>query len=362
MDNKLTTTQKKYLQTWLEKVSRSFALVIPTVESPLSENLAVSYLMCRVLDNIEDCTNPFTWQQKRFQEFAQLVENPKQAEEILVFWDQLDWPGLTPDENHLMGLDGLMLCQIYAEIPSDARNIISHWVLEMAEGMQAVMLPDEPPVFVTYHGITLPETLAGYNQYCYYVAGTVGHLATELVILEHDIDPEIATNLLLNSEACGRALQKTNIVKDFADDILRGFTYLPATWMQTANYTPLSLAGAPIQWRHAVLKDVLNELANSVGYVVDLPETAVGYRRACLLSMFPAYQTILLAAKNQEQLFTPKHQIKISRITMGLCIKDAQLLALKNESIRQYGKKIEMEVDKAFNLPTISMSADFAVG
>ncbi len=362
MAQKLTNTQKKYLQTWLDKVSRSFALVIPRVESPLSENLAVSYLLCRVLDNIEDCTNPFAWQQKRFQEFEQLVENPEKAGEILTYWDLLDWQGLTFDENSLMGVEGLTLWQIYAEIPSAARTIISRWVLEMSKGMQAVLLPDEPPVFITHSDITLPKTVVGYNLYCYYVAGTVGHLATELVILEHDVDPENASKLLLNSESCGRALQKTNIIKDFAKDIQRGFTYLPATWMQAADYMPLSLDGASPQWRYAVLKDVLNELADSVAYVVDLPETAVGYRRACLISMFPAYQTILLAAKKQEQLFTPDHQIKISRLTMGLCIKDAQMLALNNTAIRQYGEKIEEEVDKVFNPPTISLSADFVIG
>ncbi len=356
MIQKLTEPQKKYLQTWLDKVSRSFALVIPKVESPLSENLAVSYLMCRVLDNIEDCTNPFTWQQKRFQEFGKLVENPGHAEEIMSHWSHLDWTGLTADENRLMGVEGLTLWQIYAEIPVDARSIISRWVLEMSKGMKAVKLPNEPPVFITYNGITLPENLAGYNQYCYYVAGTVGHLATELVILEYDVVSDVAANLLLNSEACGRALQKTNIIKDFAKDIQRGFTYLPATWMQAVDYAPLVLEGASSEWRYAVLKDVLNELADSVAYVVSLPETAVGYRRACLLSMFPAYQTILLAAKKQEQLFTPEHHIKISRLTMGLCLKDAQMLASNNPAIRQYGTKIEKEVDKAFNLSTISMS------
>lgn len=362
MAHKLTNSQKKYLQKWLDKVSRSFALVIPTVESPLSENLAVSYLMCRVLDNIEDCTNTFEWQQKRFLEFEQLVENPENPEHILTYWDQLAWPGLTPDEKCLMGIEGLTLWQIYAHIPDDARAIISRWVLEMSKGMQAVMLPNEPPFFTTHNDITMPATVDGYNLYCYYVAGTVGHLATELVILEHHVASDVAARLLLNSESCGRALQKTNIVKDFAEDIRRGFTYLPVTWMQAADYMPLVLAGATPQWRFDVLRDVLNELADSVEYVINLPETAVGYRRACLISMFPAYQTILLAAKKQAQLFTPQHQFKISRLTMGLCLKDAQTMALNNAAIREYGQKIEKEVDKLFNLPTISESIDLAIG
>ncbi len=356
MDNKVTNSQHKYLQYWLNKVSRSFALVIPTVESPLSENLAVAYLICRIVDNIEDCANPFSWQVMRFNEFARLLEEPEQAHNILTHWDQLDWSGLTNDENRMMGLEGLQLWQIYAQIPPEPRAIVGKWALEMAKGMQAVKTSEAPPIFLSRNGVELPLNEDDYNQYCYYVAGTVGHMATELVIQEFGVKGEIVERLLVNSEACGRALQKTNIVKDFAKDISRGVSYLPDTWMQSVDYSPLSLQGATPEWRYFVLKNVLDELADSVEYVVELPETAVGYRRACLLSMFPAYQTILLAAKRHELLFTPRHEVKISRMTMGLCAKDAKLMALDGEGIRDYGKNIENEVDKAFNSSIITSS------
>ena len=50
-------------------------------------------------------------------------------------------------------------------------------------------------------------------------AGTVGHLATELVILQYQLSDDVAQRSAHAAEACGRALQKTNIVKDFAEDL-----------------------------------------------------------------------------------------------------------------------------------------------
>ena len=70
---KLDNTEKQYIENQLEKVSRSFALVIPTLEEPLNYYMATAYLICRVVDNIEDCTQSSAWKERRFQEFQQFT-------------------------------------------------------------------------------------------------------------------------------------------------------------------------------------------------------------------------------------------------------------------------------------------------
>jgi hypothetical protein len=58
------------------------------------------------------------WQQTRFVEFKQLLQEPALASKILYNWSLEDWPGLNPDETQLMSLEsGLMLWQIYALLP-----------------------------------------------------------------------------------------------------------------------------------------------------------------------------------------------------------------------------------------------------
>ena len=220
---------------------------------------------------------------------------------------------------------GNMLWQIFYQFEPPVRNPIARWVQEMAQGM--VLMKEDArngsKLFVHCQAVQLPASKEGYDRYCCYVSGTVGHMMTELVVNHYGINGVGAANLETNSEACGRALQKTNIVKDFAKDLARGVSYLPDTWMQEVNYTPLSLKGAPAYWKKKVLADVLDELDDSIHYVDEVPLDAVGYRQACLLMMLPACQTILLAAQNLHLLFTTDHQVKIPRLTMVKCVSQA---------------------------------------
>jgi phytoene/squalene synthetase len=114
----LTTQQSAFLNHQMKKVSRSFALVVSFLEEPLRGQMATAYLLCRVLDNIEDCQQPFEWQEKRFTEFSAMLDEPRLAHETLAFWNHERWPGLTADEQKLMAPDGgHPLWQIYEQIP-----------------------------------------------------------------------------------------------------------------------------------------------------------------------------------------------------------------------------------------------------
>src|SRR5512145_447243 len=92
-----------YLEQHLGSVSRSFALVIPLLEMPLQHYLATAYLLCRVVDNIEDCTQPAMWKQQRFAEFMQLLRDPREASAVLSRWQDEAWPALSDKEQRLMG-------------------------------------------------------------------------------------------------------------------------------------------------------------------------------------------------------------------------------------------------------------------
>jgi hypothetical protein len=88
------------------------------------------------LDNVEDCAQPFAWQEMRFAEFQCLLALEEDPGVTLTRWSALEWPGLTEDEVQMMGLrQGLMLWQLYARIPEATQNTIRHWVSEMAVGM-----------------------------------------------------------------------------------------------------------------------------------------------------------------------------------------------------------------------------------
>jgi len=344
----ISANQIDYLSTFMEKVSRSFALVVPWLEPPLNHWMSTAYLLCRVVDNIEDCLHSVAWKDQRFGEFEHMLAKPESAPTILSVWQAEEWPGLTDDEKQLMGLtDGLPLWQIYAAIPADSRTIIQHWTREMTAGMCQLSGSENPPHFEQYDDVQILAEEADYNTYCYYVAGTVGHMTTELVVQHYGLNNGTADTLRDTCEACGRGLQKTNIVKDFARDLARGVCYLPANWLQTANYMPLTLQGAPPDWSENVINDVTAELQAATAHVLALPYEATGYRMASLLCLLPAYETLLLAAQQQHVLFTDHHHIKISRQIMAQCVQWAQEMVSDNAAIEQYSQQRQQMIQHA---------------
>lgn len=345
-----TAAQDTYLQQKLGEVSRSFALVVPLLEAPLRQYLATAYLLCRVVDNIEDCLGTAEWKRERFTEFTELLNEPQNARRVLAHWEQLAWEGLTPDEARMMGTSqGLALWEIFAQLPSETQRSIRRWAAEMAQGMNQINAPAESPFIVERRGIRVLSAKADYDEYCYYVAGTVGQMVTELVDEHYMLSARTAHALQARAEACGRGLQKTNIVKDFREDLERGMCYLPASWLSEIDEAPLELRGAPTEWTARVLGDVLDELRDATRYLVDIPSAAGGYRHAALMCLLPAYQTIRRAAGNAAALFTPKHESKISRLTMAQCLADAQVMLYDNDAINAYSQRIEGEIRSKLN-------------
>jgi farnesyl-diphosphate farnesyltransferase len=214
----------------------------------------------------------------------------------------------------------------------------------MSKGMEDTEDSDRPPLFTNFLGLRVLARKWDYDLYCYYVAGTVGYTATELVVLHCGFTGQMANALIDLCEACGLGLQKTKIVKDFPKDLARGVCYLPSEWMWDAIYSPLSLEGAPHEWKLRVLKDVLDERDDFVSYITILPYGLAGYRLACLMCVILAFQTILKAARNHDKLFTPENDIKISRTIFLNCIRDAQSIVNSNESIIQYSHNVESEI------------------
>jgi farnesyl-diphosphate farnesyltransferase len=278
-----------------------------------------------------------------------LLAEPDEAPALLSQWEKYSWPGLNSDEAGLMTLeDGLPLWLIYATFPDHVRATCLHWISLMAAGMEE-MLDPEYSASVTWHDdIRLLTNVQAYNEYCYSVAGTVGGLGTELVIAHYDISERVAERMLEGSMACGRALQKTNIIKDFAEDAQRGVCYLPDEWLRQIGYTPLTLAGAPVEWSDLVLGDVLIELRDATEYVRSIPVDAKGYRIAALVCLLPAYQTMTSAAQRRAQLFTKEHQIKISRETMAHCLADAVALAPDNDAIAEHCQRLAKAISTEF--------------
>jgi len=120
--------------------------------------------------------------------------------------------GEKPEEVEL--LDNIhRLIAVHASLKPEYQEVIVEICKEMGAGM-AKYLDKEV------------ETEEEYNEYCYYVAGLVGVGLSGLFAASGLEDPRYADMKAL-SNACGQALQKTNITRDMQEDLGEGRVFWP---------------------------------------------------------------------------------------------------------------------------------------
>jgi farnesyl-diphosphate farnesyltransferase len=107
----------------------------------------------------------------------------------------------------------------WAALPANDREIIRDICARMGEGM------------ASYCGRDLregTETLADYNQYAFIVAGLVGEGLTRLWVAHGDEAPALGSaEALPLAHEMGLFLQKTNIIRDYLEDLVEGRAFWP---------------------------------------------------------------------------------------------------------------------------------------
>lgn len=197
----------------LKKVSRSFAVVIMHLPEGLREAVSVFYLVCRALDTIEDDPE---------------LSSALKKDLLTTFYR------LKPEEsNILQGIgdkpDYRVLVHHYDKVLrvlQDLNPAYQSVILDIARRMGAGMAEfTEKPVV----------SLADYDLYCHYVAGLVGIGLSQLFEISGYEKPSEARNEEA-SNAMGLFLQKTNIIRDYLEDIQSQRRFWPeALWKPFAS-------------------------------------------------------------------------------------------------------------------------------
>ena len=135
------------------------------------------------------------------------------------------------------------------------------------------------------------------DDYCYYVAGVVGEMLTELFC---DHSPEIARHraaLAAVAASFAQGLQMTNILKDVWEDRSRGACWLPQDVFTAHGIDLGQLSSEPFDPRFG---EGLNELIgvahahlrNALEYTLLIPGKEIGIRRFCLWAIGLAVLTL----------------------------------------------------------------------
>jgi farnesyl-diphosphate farnesyltransferase len=187
------------------------------------------------------------------------------------------------------------------------------------------------------------ETLEGLPDqpamdcYCYYVAGVVGEMLTELFC---DYSEEIARHrdrLLRLAVSFGQGLQMTNILKDIWEDRRRGACWLPRdvflrAGVDLAHLTPDDL---PAGFRIALgelIGVARQHLENALAYTLLIPPQEKGIRRFCLWAIGMAVLT--LRRLNGRRDFRSGREVKISRNSVKLTILTTNLTTSSDRLLR----------------------------
>ncbi len=319
-----TAQDEAFQQHILQGVSRTFALTIPTLPAPLYRAVANAYLLCRIADTIEDDAGlSFADKQRYAGEFIDVVRGDADP---AAFGAALA-PRLAPHtlvaERELI-TDTAAVIRITHSLNPAQRHALEQCVRTMTEGM------------VHYQG---EETLDGVadqaamDRYCYYVAGVVGEMLTELFC---DYCPELRPHrpdMLRLGVSFGQGLQMTNILKDIWDDRERGACWLPAATFATHGVRLSEVRpgrGGP--GFEAALGELIaiahGHLRNALRYTCLVPRRETGIRQFCLWALGMAVLT--LRKLNRHRDFADGQTVKISRRSVKATVISTRALVRSN--------------------------------
>ena len=212
----------------VQDVSRTFALTVKALDEPMSSYICLGYLLCRIADTVEDAGHVPPAEQARLLELYDAALDPNDDADVEEFAEAVaEW---VPDEAEreadweVVG-EAPRVVATFEALPADVREAITPPVREMVGGMVEFV-----ERYAEEGGLRL-STRSELEEYCYYAAGTVGQLITNLVT-RGDVDPARKRTLYETAEEFGLLLQLVNVSKDVYDDYTHeNNVYLPAEWL-----------------------------------------------------------------------------------------------------------------------------------
>jgi len=349
----------------LQKVSRTYALTIRALGQPFREPVLVGYLLCRIADTYEDSASlPFEAKIKSLTLFLDLLRDGDDKNKLNELKAQLTPFSPEDDEEFLALFPELTIAQ-YRTFDAEVQKIMLNTVSEMVEGMKATVTKQHT------QGTVGTDTEAELEQYCYYVAGTVGNMLTDLFYHQSPwIGKKLHGEMAKLNKSFGQALQLTNIIKDAMGDLKRGVSFIPKDLAHEYKvapdklYLPENREAAKKVMNHLILKATKN-LNEALEYCIMIPKQEPRMRLFTIMPVLFAIKTLGAAMDNYDMLLDPDSSVKISRgevkriinyITIN-CIWDYQLVKEYQKELKKIETQLGVEIPLNFvSIPFIPIA------
>lgn len=303
----------------LQRVSRTFALTIPVLPMPLADWVGNAYLLCRIVDTIED--DPAlscSIKQQHMDCFLMSLQGGSISVEA---WSRQLAECLSIDtpagELALIADIPAVLARLFS-FPTAVQQILIQGVSIMSRGMSAQQQQSS---------ISDGNAL---DHYCYHVAGVVGELLTELFSVYAPVIGQQKAHLLPLAVSFGEGLQLTNILKDIQEDAARGVRWLPSP--------PLAAAECSAHYDRQQIADYIalahGHLQDALAFTLKLPKQEPGIRQFCLWAVGMAILT--LQRVSAHSLSSKVAPVKISRRQVKGVIVSCRFAGWNNALLRAY--------------------------
>ncbi|MFM2307781.1 MAG: hypothetical protein RLZZ367_2450 [Bacteroidota bacterium] len=279
----------------LNQVSRSFAVVIQQLPIELRDPVCVFYLVLRGLDSVEDdMTYPEELRLPLLRNFHKKCA--ERGWKIKGVGDSDDYRVLLANFDKVTNL--------FHTLKPEYRDVITNICEKMGNGMAD-------------YASRKVVTLTDYDDYCYYVAGLVGIGLSNLFYASGLESQQLGSNFEL-ANSMGLLLQKTNISRDYYEDLNLGRSFWPKEiWGKYTNrldelqknpHSAESLACI-----NELVTDALQHVSNCILYLDMIRDPQVF--RFCAIPQVMAMAT-LAKIYNNPDVFT-----EVVKIRKGLAAK-----------------------------------------
>ncbi len=320
---------ERFCQEILPAVSRTFALGIRVLPGSLGRAVLAGYLLCRIADTIED--EPVGSPEMKaalLDRLAEALDDPLLAERLP---RQLQEIQGEPAHVRLVRHADLVFA-LYSTLPPPSRSALARWVREMITGMKRFVLQHRAGIRI--------RSFEEYREYCYYVAGTVGYLLTDLwEVHATRLSESDVAYLRARSQGFAEALQTVNILKDIPRDVgFENSIYIPADLLAAEGSRHELLLAPEHRPRNRralepLIKLARNGLEDATEYLLRLPRRYVSIRLFCLLPLVYCYAT-LRELERSDAMLRPGGSVKISRREVRALLAASTCVAGSNAGVR----------------------------
>lgn len=318
----------------LSEVSRTFEIPIKELGSPSGDYICVGYLLCRIADTVED--TPYLSGDKKHEVLQEYREAIDQNEETTVKEFEQTIASIRPSdplekEYWNLAEDTSIAMDVLSDFPEDVQQSILKYVDELTYGMAKFMSKHD--------GFVRIEDQEELEEYCYYVAGTVGHM-----LAETDVDNP-SKEFHQMAENYGLLLQTVNVSKDvYGDYNEEDNIYIPSEFLEEKGVEQDNLLDEEnVEATADAVSDVMeysrSKVPSARNYLKSIAEqSGLRHMRTWTMPYLLAVATLRELEENAKQSLT-EGGVKITRNEVANIISESK--DLQPDELKEMEKRID---------------------